>query len=141
MQPALISLIVSAGLLALIVQLFNKERTRGTRFLEDKRTRFDAAIERLYKVCERLSQPFRRDIMRHSLHYFFHQVLRSFKQFLRAVDTRLDALLRTNKALARKVTKEQSSSHLKEVAVHKAESALSPEEQKKQKERAIGTRL
>jgi len=121
--------------------MFRQERIRGRRFFEHTRNRFDDTIVRFYAFCDTVSRPLRRDTLRHSLHYFFHQIIRSLKKTIRAVDTKLDTLLRTNKALARKVVKEGTPSGLQEIAAHKAESALSPEEQKKQKERAIGTRL
>ena len=140
MQTALITLGVSLGVLLLLVLLFTKEERRGSRFAEALRKHVDTGVLALYAFCSYITQPFRRDTMRHSLHYFFHRALKRTKQALRSVESRVDVLLRTNKALAKKVSTE-SSSRLQEIAAHKKESALSPAEKKKQKEQAIGTRL
>jgi|GEM_PF-918495 len=142
MQSAIISLVVSVLALWGLVFLFRIEKNRQKRFLEEKRAVFDHTVTQTFLFIEHVTKPLRRDTLRHSLHYFFHRALHVLKQGLRALDARLDALLRTNRALARKVHRDsQETSKLQAIADHKLSTALSPEEQKSRKEKAIGTQL
>lgn len=137
---------ISAGTLLVFVLLFGIERRRGERFLPRFRTFLDRGVEALYHGFGRVSRLLGRDVVRHTIHYIFHRVLRLLRELFRHLERRTDALLRANKEVAKRSllsehTDDMPSSKLQEMVDHKADTALTPKEKRSRKEKSIGMRL
>jgi hypothetical protein len=143
MNPAFISILASASVLAMLCALFGIEAHRGARFFERARAAFDRAVIRLGEAGTRLFRFVGRDIIRQSLHYALHYALFAGLAIIRFIERRLDWLLRRNRALAVRTSRVHTATQTKldELAEHKQQAALSEEERRAHKERAIGTML
>jgi len=142
MQGAIVSVVLSAGALLTLLALFHIESRRGSRYFEEVRMKFDSAVLYGRKKIARVRSLFAYELMRQSMHYLFHRLLRGLKRLVKYLERQIDALLRTNKSFARTMKKKRSSGgKLQHVMQHKESIALSEEEKKSYKEKSIGTKL
>jgi len=142
MHPALLSTIISASCLLALVLLFTLEKRKRARFLAPLRNFFDRVVNAVGSFLSNIGGYLGRDVIRQTVHYFFHNCLKALLSFLRRLEGGTDKLLRTNKALARKVVRERLvRTKLDEMVEHKEATALSPKEKRARKEKSIGTRL
>lgn len=142
MPTAYVSVLVSAGVLALLVALFGIEQRRGARFLPSVRTWFDSSLENIYAMCARMASR-SEDSIRQTFHYVLHHLLQLALGVIRFLERQFNWLLQRNRAIARQTsgTRPMSQTKLREVAEHKAANALTDEEKREHKERSIGTKL
>jgi len=142
MHIAFLSTIISAGALAFLTALFSVEARRGERFLPRAREAFDRGVVWFFDLVQRGVCFLEKDIIRFSVHYIFHGVLRFFQEVLRVLDRHVGKLIHVNRSIATKERRQSDpSTQLGRIAEHKASVALSDEEKKEYKERSIGTRL
>lgn len=142
MHPSLLSLIISTSTLTLLVLLFVYERRRGLRFVGGVRSLCDSGVFAVAAFMRRIGAFLEREVIRQTIHYFFHKFLRTVLLFLKRLETYTDGMLRTNKALAKRVAEDRKvRTKLDEMVRHREETALTPKQQKAHKERSIGTRL
>lgn len=143
MHPAFISVIVSAGVFIALSILFRVETTHGHRFLPRARDIFDRGIEWMSAFIKASLSFIDRKVIRQSVHFILHQLLRIGLGGVRLVERRLDWLLRRNKAVARQVSRMpvEPETTLDKIAKHKETNALSDAEKRAHKERSVGTKL
>lgn len=142
MQAVFIILGVSILTLIFLLFLFRFEARRGARFFEGPRTSFDGVVSRVVTRLQKMGFVLGREPIRQSVHYLFHNFLQVLKGVLKRIETWIDGLLRTNKALAKKAADAKTTrSKLDEIAEHKAMTTLTPKERKIHKEKSIGTKL
>lgn len=142
MHASLLSLIISTSILSLLVLLFVYERRHGIRFAGGVRELCDGGVYAIAAFIRRVGVFFEREVIRQTIHYFFHTFLRTVLLLLKRLETYTDGMLRTNKALAKRVAEDRKvRTKLDEMVRHREETALTPKEQKAHKEKSIGTRL
>ncbi|NCN52458.1 hypothetical protein GW943_01475 [Candidatus Parcubacteria bacterium] len=142
MVGPLIGIGISGVSVALFAVLFRMERRRGQRFFEEARTQLDQRVFQMFAYITRISRYLGRDVIRQSIHYAVHVILRVFQSFISFVLTHANRLERTNKALAQRAKQfGEPRTKLDELEAHKEEVALSEDERKAHKEESIGTRL
>jgi hypothetical protein len=145
MFEILLTLAVSGGIVVLLTLLFHIEKKRQRRFFPRVRAALDHGVERAYRSIGSFTRHLGRDAVRHTAHYLFHRFLKMMLELFRTLERKTDKLLRVNKELAKRAIRKESAtpseSMLKEVAAHKADTALTPKEKKIRKEKSIGTKL
>ncbi len=131
-------LIISCSTLGALLLLFRYERRKGVRVGEKVRQYIDFGAYIVHENFERISWFVGRDCVRQVFHYLFHTVLRVILSFLRRCEYALKNAMRVNKTLAKNVERENMErSKLEEIAIHKVENALSEEEKKVHKDKAL----
>ena len=132
---ALLSLSVTVGL----VILFSIEARRGKRFLGRLRTYIDNGIERRIREFHARIPRVNRVFFSYLFHYLIHRIVarllvltRLFERGLRFV-----AHLNRKKATERQQKQVDVDPHLRAIAEHKEEVALSPKEQKEWKDAVL----
>lgn len=149
MYLVLLTVGVSAISTLALILLFTLEKRRGQRFFPRARAVLDRGVQALYRFFGHLSLMLGRDMVRHTVHYLFHRLLKTLRELFRKLEYRTDQLLRVNKELAKRALRQDESSderseaysRLKEVVDHKADVALTPKERRARKEKSIGTKL
>lgn len=118
--------------------LFSYERRRGARFGERFRASADFFVIKLHYAMRTLFQPVRKETIRQTFHYFFHQILSGFLKLTKYVEELLHRTMHINKKLAKTSEKDATvKSKLDELSLHKAATAMTPAEKKKRKEKAL----
>jgi len=77
-------------------------------------------------------------VIRETLQYFFHTILRGSIGTLRVLEERLKSILRRNRSLAKKSDIERKERNtLEELALHKMEVALSEKEKRIRRQKSL----
>ncbi len=138
MQFTFIGFIVSALVVGGLLILFHHEARRGVRFGETARVRADRWVHRSYQETARIIDYVNRNVVRQSVHYLFHTVLSYTVYGVRLSERLLFKLIHVNKSLARRAIGEREvRTKLDEVTLHKATTALTEDEKRAHKEKAL----
>lgn len=143
MTAALTLFFISIVLLVGFLILLHVEARRGVRFFPDARAWLDATYERFALRMRPFGLSLRRHVVRQTAHYLIHLLFVLCSRFFRWVSRHFDGLIRANKALSRRAMPHagKKDTRLSAALAHKKSSALSEEERRTHKERAIGTKL
>jgi len=120
--------------------LCEREARAGKRFfLALPRRAFDAVIDRCTSAVERAVRYVVRYIITLSWYYSLHAFLKLMLKSIAGLYHAIEAVLIRNRDRARALRKERraETSHLAEIAEHKASVKLSPAEERKRKEKAL----
>lgn len=121
----------------LAASLFAYERTSGRRFFPHIRGFADRMCERArYSTLETVPE-INHSFLRQLLHYVIHRILSHALRGIKLLERATRATLRINKQRAVVYTESATSSHLRKIAEHKEEVALSATEKKARKKAAI----
>lgn len=135
--PILCTLLSVVFLTALLV-LFRYERNTGARIGDTTRRHIDFWVLKVQHVLHVRVQRAGKYILRQIVHYFVHTLLSGMLSFIVSLEKSITTLLQSNRALARKTHRERVvRNSLEEVALHKLEVALSEEEKRHHKEKAL----
>ena len=133
-----IGLSISVSVLACIVLLFRFETRRGLRIAESSRARADFFIIKTSYHIQNTIHKITRDLIRQSIHFGFHNLLRYILAFVRKSEQWLKNVMRVNKKLAKNIERESiTRTKLSEVALHKAATALTDEEKRAHREKML----
>ena len=137
-MSALITALVSGGLLALVVALSLIESRRGSRlFLSGARAWLDRQVVRLGHALTRLQLHLGTGALRIMFHRIAHDVLGMLARGSAIIGGHLQRLQQRNRRIVRSVRKQQEKTHLDLIAEHKAVNGLSPEEREKLKSQSL----
>lgn len=132
-----ILLVIFVGYLALI----RREEQQGRRvILASIREGVDHFIVRVVSWCERVIRYIVRYVITLSWYYSLHAFLKVMMKSLAGAYHVLESMLIRNRDRARALRKERRSvtkNHLTQIADHKAETKLTPAEERKRKDRAL----
>jgi hypothetical protein len=79
------------------------------------------------------------DFIRQIFHYLFHKILKSGLALLKGAEQYLRTMMRVNKTLAKSAERQSATrTKLEEIALHKAENALTEEEKRAHKDKMLG---
>ncbi len=134
-----------AGLLLVMfgayLTLVKREERRQQRFvLATLRGRADDAIVRMVSWCEGIIRYVVRYVITLSWYYSLHAFLKVLMKSLAGAYHVLESILIRNRDRARALRKERRSvtkNHLTHIADHKAETKLSPAEERRRKDKAL----
>lgn len=145
MTSALYVLIGSVTAFVALSLLVTAERRRGGRLLlSDVRTRLDQLLERFQAWFSGAWDHFVQYVVKLGWYYSLHSLLRGIMTMLVAMYDYLERHLEVNRfraiALREKKRAGNGNSHLQAVAEHKADVALTPEEQEKLREEKLEER-
>ncbi len=137
--------ITSVVLFTALSFLIETERRRGSRVALTKvRDWLDEMIERFFTWLREAWEHFIQYVVKLGLYYSLHSLLRTLLQALVAAYDYLEKHFETNRFRARALQAEKkakgTNGHLNEVAKHKAEVALSPEEEDRLREEKLEER-
>ena len=134
-------LFTGVSLVAFVVfaSVSGREVTRGSRFFAvGFRNWLDRTIESLVSAFGRAMTYVGKYIITLSWYYSLHAFLKFVLQFLASVYHIVERLLHHNRSKARRIRIERKqSSHLTEIADHKAQTALTSNEKQKRKDKAL----
>lgn len=139
MSVPILGFIISGAVLSALFVLFRYEQDRGVRVLHGVRERFDTAVVRLSALSASFSRFFGRRMIRQTIHYLFHKMLKALLQFIKRCEQFLKRILHTNKMIAHKLEQDadRPKNKLDEIAEHKQSVALSETEKKKRKQKSL----
>lgn len=141
-STALIYFLVSVGVFLLLVVVTSVERKRGSRvFAGSLRTTLDTKLATLYQHLAQVLEHFFRYIVQLHWYYSIHSVLKTLLRIVVAVYTGLESFFERNrkraKALRAEKRQQTELTHLEQVSAHKAETALTPTEQRKLRDKQL----
>ncbi len=129
---------VSAFCAVLLILIFRFEERRGKRYGEHVRAGADLFILRIEHATHQTFTYIGGDLIKQIGYYAIHSVLRLVLSFLRKIERSVYNTMRVNKTLAKHAQYESEvRTKLEEVALHKAEHALTDEEKHAHKERSL----
>ncbi len=140
MTSALTFAAVNLVLLVILGRVFALEKHRGRRyFATGVRNAVDDLITLITLRCLRLYTYIARYVITLSWYYSLHALLKVILRFLAGTYAAVEALLHHNRKRARiiRIERKRERSHLSVIADHKADTALSPGEKAKRKEKAL----
>lgn len=134
--PALTAFLTSVIVLIVLMVVTQQERRRGRRFFAvGVRSRLDIFMERSEKKTVSSFDHFMRYIVQLSWYYSIHSVLRTILRGLVAVYTYFEDAFERNRLRAKELRAEKRQlnelNHLRQMAAHRADTALTPKEQQK----------
>ena len=121
---------VSITVLLLLTVVYVIEDNKGHRvFLVSLREKCDNLLALLVARFEKIAFSFTRGFMRLLLHYGAHSILKRMLAFIRALETRVEHLVRQNRKVAKDIGGSlRQKSHLDAIAEHKEEVSLTEQE-------------
>lgn len=127
---------------AVLVILTQQERRRGRRFFAAGiRSWFDIFVARLEQKTTRSFDHFMRYIVQLSWYYSIHSVLRTLLRGLVAMYTYFENVFERNRARTKELRAEKRQlsefNHLRQMADHKADTALTPAEQQRLRKKKL----
>lgn len=139
---ALTAFLVSIVFFAVLVTLTQQERRRGRRFFAAGiRSSLDILVTRSEQRLVRSSDHFMRYIVQLSWYYSIHSVLRTFLRGLVAMYTYFENVFERNRQRTKELRAEKRQlnelNHLRQMADHKADTALTPAEQQKLRKKTL----
>lgn len=144
-ESALLYFLISVGVFLGLILLTSTECRRGRRlFASHVRETLDARIERWYLRLAKLMAHFLRYIVQLHWYYSIHSVLKTALRVVVALYTRLESSFERNRTRAKELRAEKRQqkelSHLEQVSAHKEETALTPAQQRKLREKKLEER-
>lgn len=137
MSTALYVLFASGLILIVLFFLFKAESARGKRFiLGSARGALDMRLSLYFKDKHHWRRHIGASSLRLFLHFVLHHMISGILFAIKSVEGRLSKLKRHNRLIAKKITS-GGNSHLRSIAKHKEENALSPEEREARNERSL----
>lgn len=138
MTIAISGLIVSVVLSGLLLLLFRYERKRGERFLESVRMRLDLVLVKIHYLFHTKLRLLSNEFFRQLFRYLYHTILKMALTLVTNFEKRIRENIKINKTLARHAEREDEAlTKLEELALHKAEYALTEEEKRRHKDQAL----
>ena len=136
------ALVISVCAFLVVLLLVRQERRRGQRFAAAGfRGWCDARIEGVGRWLLQSWDHFVKYIVQLNWYYSIHSVLRALLRMIVAVYTRFENLFERNRARTRQLRAEKRQfstlNHLRQMAEHKEETALSPAEQRKLRKKKL----
>jgi hypothetical protein len=130
--------IISTLSVGILLALFRYEEKRGVRVLEHVRTRADFSVLKTAHAVHTNIEFFSKVFLKQVSRSIFHTILFLMLKFFERCERGLRNIMRTNKTLARSAERENMTlSKLEEIALHKAEVALSEEEKQAHREKVL----
>ena len=127
-------LILSVVIATALTFLFNHEEQRGMRLLPSVRARLDYYVVRATRVLSSVLDMVGSNSLRQIFHFILHALLKGILYINKKWEAALRNMMRVNKSFARTAERERvARTKLEEVALHKLQNALTPEEKKKRK--------
>ncbi len=134
-----IGALISLGVSVFLVFLFRIEATRGSRFAERLRVYADVLVLRVTRGLHNFVSFIGTDFIRQIFHYFFHKMLKLGLALLQGGEEYVRTMMRVNKTLAKNAERQSATrTKLEEIALHKAETALTEEEKKAHRDKMLG---
>lgn len=141
MNTALTVFLTSLSLFILVALMVGREEKRGQRFfLVRVRTKLDDTLETVFRKVSLVWDHFAKYLLQLGWYYSLHSLLRALLRLVVAMYEYLERKFERNRLKAKNLKHRRnqvSEGHLSEVAAHKAEVALSPEEEEELKERKL----
>lgn len=132
MRTAFICVACSVAILIVLIGIYVVEDKKDKRiFLSGFRSYLDRACVSLSSYIAKVGGFFGNRFVRLLLHYGLHSILRRLLSFLQKMEKNVEELARHNRKAARALTKRTTRNHLDEIADHKQEVALTPQQKKK----------
>lgn len=136
LEPLIITWSSAACILALVI-LFSIEDRRRAVFLPRMRDTLDAVVISVTSWMSRLYRHLITGNVRIAFHYLLHRLLSLMTFFFERGSHYFERLKRRNRRIARTVQQEHLDSHLRIIAAHKKDSALSKAEQEALRQRTL----
>lgn len=141
-HEAVLYFLVSVGVFVALLLLTSKERGRGRRlFARGLREKLDVWCERLFARVSDAIAHFLRYIVQLHWYYSIHSVLKGMLRVIVAVYTGVESMFERNRKRTKELRAEKRQqnelSHLKQMSDHKAETALSPAQQRKLRDKQL----
>ncbi|MEY3783742.1 MAG: hypothetical protein RLZZ230_64 [Candidatus Parcubacteria bacterium] len=133
---ALTAFVISVFTLLLMLVMVEKERRRGRRFFAVAlRAWLDEVVEGIERSIVTNWGHFVKYILQLHWYYSIHSVLRTLLRMIVAVYTYFESVFERNRTRTKRLRAEKRQlseyNHLRKMAVHKKDTALTPGEQKK----------
>lgn len=127
-------LILSIVIATALTFLFSYEEEKGVRLLPSFRAKLDYYALRLSRLCAHALDLVGSNSIRQIFHFILHSLLKGILYLNKKWEQVLRNMMRVNKSFARNAERERvARTKLEEVALHKMQTALTPEEKKKRK--------
>lgn len=141
-MSALTAFLVSAFSLLLLVGITRQERRRGRRFFAVRfRAWLDRVVAWFLQGIQRNGNHFMKYIVQLNWYYSIHSVLRTILRTLVALYTYFETVFERNRKRAKELRSEKrqldKDNHLQQMTVHRADTALSPSEQRQLRKRKL----
>lgn len=137
MPTAFYLMLASALILIALFFFFKAETIRGKRFILDSfRERLDMNLSLYFRDKHQWRKHLGASSLRLFLHFILHHVISGTLFVIKSIEARLKKLKRHNRLVAKNITS-NGNSHLRSIAKHKEDVALSPEERAARNERSL----
>lgn len=129
MTTALMYLGGSTLLLIILGLFYSFEDRRGSRvLLVGLRGLVDSFLLSIQGFLSHTWDKFVTRFVKLLFHYGAHQLLKQVLQSVRRFESKIEEMLKRNKAVAREINGKKTHTHLDDIAAHKEESALTEEQ-------------
>lgn len=144
-NTALTYFLVSIFVGTLLIVIVRKERRRGRRFFASStRAWLDRKTQRCGELVLNSWEHFSKYIVQLSWYYSIHSILRTLLRMIVAVYTYFENAFESNRNRTKQLRAEKRQlsefNHLHQMTAHKRETALSPAEQKKLRQKKLDER-
>ncbi len=134
--PALTAFLISLGVFVLLAVLFRQERQRGRRLVATRIRNFlDKLVEQVTSRLTKSITHFVRYIVQLSWYYSIHSVLRAALRGMVAAYNYLENVFERNRERTKQLRAEKRQltelNHLRQMADHRVDTALTPKQQQK----------
>lgn len=138
MTPVLVGLLISFVCSVALVLLFSYEKKRRNRVCEHVRAHGDFFVLKIEHALHRGLTYVGSDLIPQLARYTIHAVLRGILRIVTGMESSLRKSMRINRSLAKQSERESvTRNKLEEIAIHKAEHALTEEEKRLRKEQSL----
>lgn len=136
MEAALLYFVISVVFFTTLVLITSKERRLGRRlFASGFRSWLDMVLGFVYDAISKRARNFYRYILQLHWYYGMHAILKNILRVIVAAYTGMESLFERNRRQAKRLRAEKRHqnelNHLTQMSAHKAETALTPAQQKK----------
>ncbi len=138
MTPVLVGLLISFSCVGALALLFSYEQKRGVRVGEHLRARGDFFVLKIEHALHRGLTYIGSDLIPQLARYTIHAILKGTLRIVTGVESSLRKSMRINRSLAKQSERESvTRNKLEEIAIHKAENALTEEEKRLRREQSL----
>ena len=135
-SPALTAFLISLSVFIVLLGLFRQEQRRGRRLVAARaRAALDRSVESVTARITKSVTHFVRYIVQLSWYYSIHSVLRTLLRGIVTAYEYLESIFERNRERAKQLRAEKRQlaelNHLRQMAAHRADTALTPKEQQK----------
>jgi hypothetical protein len=139
---ALTAFLTSLGIFMVLLVLLKLERDRRRRLIATRlRSFLDTLVERSTRRLETIVRHFLRYIVQLHWYYGIHSILRALLRGMVALYTYLETVFERNRARTKLLRAEKRQlhelNHLRQMAEHREETALTPSQQQKLRHRKL----